>query len=163
MIGTDFENNTYVLALDRFKTQDYDTYYKHVVGLYNEWGFRKLYIETNAGGHLVANELKRLLRQNGAALVVEGKAATGNEGRKEEKHNAVLVPRVKNGSLYFYKGGLTPVAIEEIVLKRPPHDDLKDVLTAAIANAVAPARPRFENQKKRKIKFNSRFGGRSRG
>ncbi len=162
VIGTDFENNIYVLSLDRFKTQDYDTYYKHVVGLYNEWGFRKLYIETNAGGHLVANELKRLLRQNGAALVVEGKAATGNEGKKAEKHNAVLIPRVKNGSMYFYKGGLTSVAIEEIVLERPPHDDLKDVLTAAIVNSVAPARPRNESSSSKVIKFNSRFGGRSR-
>ena len=162
VIGTDYEHNTFVLALDRFKTQDYDTYYKHVVGLYNEWGFRKLHIETNAGGHLVANELKRLLRQNGAALVVEGKAATGNEGRKEEKHNAILIPRVKNGSLFFHKGGLTQVAIEEIVLERPPHDDLKDVLTAAIANAVAPARPRYESSTKSSIKFNSRFGGRMR-
>lgn len=162
VIGTDHENNTYVLALDRFKTQDYDTYYKHVVGLYNEWGFRKLYIETNAGGHLVANELKRLLRQNGAALVVEGKASTGNEGRKEEKHNAVLIPRVKNGSLFFFKGGLTPTAIEEIVLERPPHDDLKDVLTAAIANSIAPSRPRYNTTGNKKIKYNSRFGGRTR-
>ena len=162
VIGVDYENNIYVLALDRFKTQDYDVYYKHIVGLYNEWGFRKLHIETNAGGHLVANEMKRLLRANGAALTVDGKAATGNEGKKEEKHNAVLIPRVKNGSLYFYKGGLTPVAIEEIVLARPPHDDLKDVLTLAISHSLAPARPRYTDSDKPKVKFNSRFGGRCR-
>ena len=162
VIGIDHENNIYVLALARFKTQDYDVYYKHIVGLYNEWGFRNLHIETNAGGHLVANEMKRLLRANGAALVVDGKAATGNEGKKEEKHAAVLIPRVKNGSLFMYKGGLTPTAIEEIVLARPPHDDLKDVLTLAISNAQAPARPRYVDSKKKKIKFNSRFGGRAR-
>jgi len=163
VIGINEDHDIYVLALDRFKTQDYDVYFKHVVGLYNEWGFKKLHIETNAGGHLVANELKRLLRTNGAALFVEGKAATGNEGKKEEKHSAVLIPRVKNGSIYFAKGGLTPVAIEEIVLERPPHDDIKDVLTAAISNAVAPARRR-ENVKggKSGIKFNKRFGGRVR-
>jgi len=162
VIGTDFENNIYVLDLERFKTQDYDVYYKNLIGLYNEWGFRKLFIETNAGGHLVANEMKRLLRNNGASLVVEGKAATGNEGKKEEKHAAVLIPRVKNGSLFMFKGGLTPVAIEEIVLARPAHDDLKDVLTLAISNAMAPARPRYVQDTKRKVKFNSRFGGRSR-
>lgn len=162
VIGVDYENNIYVLSLDRFKTQDYTVYYEHVLGLYNEWGFRKLHIETNAGGHLVANELKRLLRTNGAALTVEGKAATGNEGRKEEKHNAVLIPRVKNGSLHFSKGGLTSVAIEEIVLERPPHDDIKDVLTAAIANSLAPARPRYTDKTDNVIKFNKRFGGRSR-
>ena len=162
VIGVDWENNIYVLALDRFKTQDYSIYYEHIVGLYNEWGFRKLHIETNAGGHLVANEMKRMLRQNGAALVVQGKAATGNEGRKEEKHHAVLFPRVKNGSLFFAKGGLTPVAIEEIVLERPPHDDLKDVLTAAISEGLAPARPRQGMDSKNVIKFNRRFGGRTR-
>ena len=162
VIGVDWENNIYVLALDRFKTQDYSIYYEHIVGLYNEWGFRKLHIETNAGGHLVANEMKRLLRQNGAALVVQGKAATGNEGKKEEKHCAILLPRIKNGSMFFYKGGLTPVAIEEIVLERPPHDDLKDVLTAAISEGMAPARPRQGTDSKNVIKFNRRFGGRTR-
>lgn len=162
VIGIDCDNNIFVLALDRFKTQDYDVYYKHIIGLYNEWGFRKLHIETNAGGYLVAQEVRRLLRQNGAALVVEGKAATGNEGKKEEKHAAVLIPRIKNGSVFFHKGGLTPVAIEEIVLERPAHDDLKDVLTCAIHNSVAPARPRYEASDNKKIKFNNRFGGRMR-
>lgn len=162
VVGVDYENNIYVLALDRFKTQDYTTYYDHILGLYNQWGFRKLHIETNAGGHLVANEMKRLLRSNGAALVIEGKASVGHEGKKEEKHNAVLIPRVKNGSVFFSKGGLTPVAIEEIVLERPPHDDLKDVLTAAIANSLAPARPRYTDTTSNVIRFNRRFGGRQR-
>ena len=162
VIGTDFENNTYVLALDRFRTQDFNVYYDHVIGLYNEWGFRRMKVETNAGGTLVASEVKRLLRQHGANLVVEGKAATGQEGKKEEKHNAILIPRVKNGTVYFAKGGLTSAAIEEIVLERPPHDDLKDVLTIAITHAVAPARPRENSSIKRKLKFNRRFGGRVR-
>lgn len=163
VIGTDWENNTYVLALDRFKTQDFQVYYDHVIGLHNQWGFRKLFIETNAGGTLVASEVKRLLRQNGANLVVEGKAATGQEGKKEEKHNAVLIPRVKNGTVFFTKGGLTSVAIEEIVLERPPHDDLKDVLTLAISKSVAPARNTYVSQDKKVIRFNRRFGGRVRG
>ena len=160
VIGTDYENNTYVLALDRFKTQDFNVYYEHVVGLHQEWGFRKLFIETNSGGTLVANEVKRMLRLNGANLFVEGKAATGQEGKKEEKHNAVLIPRVKNGTVYFAKGGLTAVAIEEIVLERPPHDDLKDVLTLAITHAAPPARPTYSSVDKAPLRFHSRFGGR---
>jgi phage terminase large subunit-like protein len=162
VIGTDYENNTYVLALDRFKTQDYTTYYEHVVGLHSQWGFRKLHVETNGGGTLVANEVKRLLRQNGANLVVDGKAATGHEGKKEEKHNAVLIPRVKNGTVYFAKGGLTNIAIEEIVLERPPHDDLKDVLTMAITYATTPARPSYHSGNVTPIRYNKRFGGRTR-
>ena len=42
------------------------------------------------------------------------------------------------------------------------HDDLKDVLTSAIANSVAPARPRDESSSKNVIRINRRFGGRMR-
>jgi phage terminase large subunit-like protein len=160
VIGTDEDNNTYVLALDRFKTQDFSVYYDHIAAQHHQWGFRKLHVESNAGGHLVAREIKKMLRQQGASLIIEGKAATGNEGRKEEKHNAVLIPRVKNGSLFFSKGGLTSVAIEEIVLERPPNDDLKDVLTLAITNAKPPARSSGTSQVRNKIqRARSRFGG----
>lgn len=162
VVGVDYEYNYYVLDLIRFKTQDFNEYYENILGLYLEWGFKKIYLESNAGGHLVANEVKRMLKNNGINLIVEGKAAVAQDGKKEERHNAILVPKVKNGALFFYKGGLTSVAIEEIVLERPPHDDLKDVLTAAIINLKPPARPTYETKSKRKIKFNSRFGGRTR-
>ena len=164
VIGVDAEWNIYVLALERFKTQDYEVYYKNVESLYQHYGFRKLYIESNAGGTLVASEIKRRLRQNGVTLQVIGKAATGHEGKKEEKHNAILIPRVKNGQVFFAKGGLTQVAIEEIVLERPPHDDLKDVLTAAIVNATPASRgDSFTQNTVVPLRFNRRFGGRVRG
>lgn len=159
VIGVDHDWNIYVLSLERFKTQDYDTYYSYITSLHAQWGFRRLFIESNAGGSLVASEVKRRLKQNGSTLVIEGKAATGNEGKKEEKHNAILIPRVKNGQVFFPKGGLTDVAIEEIVLERPPHDDLKDVLTTAIANAQAPARQTEEDSNVINIRYNRRFGG----
>lgn len=164
VVGVDSEWNIYVLALDRFKTQDYDTYYEHVNALYSQWGFKKLHVETNAGGTLVASEIKKRLKQNGHTLMVVGKASTANEGKKEERHNAILVPRVKNGQVYFAKGGLTQVAIEEIVLERPPHDDLKDVLTAAISNlVVAPSRTENTNNNIVPFRYHTRFGGRIRG
>jgi hypothetical protein len=56
---------------------------------------------------------------------------------------------------------MTAVAIEEIVLERPPHDDLKDALTTAITIAVQPSRPKYDNNVV-PIKFNRRFGGRRR-
>lgn len=162
VIGVDSDNNVYVLALDRFKTQDYQTYYDRVIALHAQWGFRKLQVETNAGGHLVAEELKTLLRKNGAALSIIGKAATGNEGKKEEKHQALLIPRIKNGGFYIFRDGLASVAIEEIVLAKPPHDDLKDVLTTAISISKPPSRSRTVEATNVRIKFNKRFGGRSR-
>lgn len=162
VVGVDSGWNFYVLDLVRFKTQDYDEYYQNVIGLYNQWGFRKILIETNAGGTLVAREIKNLIRQNGGTLVVDGRAATSNEGKKHEKHAAVLIPRVKNNQVFFKRGGLTPAAIEEIVLARPAHDDLKDVLTTLLANLMAPSQ--MADQKHEvKRKFHKRFGGRIRG
>ena len=163
VVGVDCEHNYYVLDLVRFKTQDFSIYYENIFGLYLEWGFRKIYVESNAGGHLVANEIKRMLRQNGVSLVVEGKPSVAKEGKKEEKHNAILIPRIKNGSMFFFKGGLTSVAVEEIVLERPPHDDLKDALTSALINLTPPAKSSYQAQSRGKLKFNSRFGGRVRG
>lgn len=162
VVGVDYEGFIYVLELDRFKTQDYTIFYDHMIGLHQEWGFRKLRVESNAGGHLVAQEMKRLLRMNGANLVVEPKPAPVNEGKKWERHNAILIPRVQNGDVLFYKGGMTAIAIEEIVLERPPHDDLKDALTTVISIAVQPSRPKFDRDNVIPVKFNRRFGGRRR-
>lgn len=159
VVGVCSEGFIYVLELDRFKTQDYSVFYDHIVGLHQEWGFRKLRIESNAGGHLVANEVKRLIRQNGAGLAIEAKPAPVNEGKKWERHNAVLIPRVKNGDVLFYKGGMTAIAIEEIVLERPPHDDLKDALTTVISISTPPARSKHADNNVIPVKFNKRFGG----
>lgn len=161
VIGVDTDNNIYVLHLDRFKTKDFSVYYDHVILAHREWSFRKLQVESNAGGAFVASELKRLLRENGASLTVVPKASTGSEGKKEEKHQAILYPRISNGGVFFCKGGLTDIAIEEIILERPPHDDLKDALTTAISISVAPAR-QSEVSNVVQLKFNKRFGGRVR-
>jgi phage terminase large subunit-like protein len=163
VIGVDCEWNIYVLALERFKTQDYDVYYEYVEGLHQQFEFKRLHVETNAGGTLVASELSRRLRQNGSILQIQGKPSTGNEGKKEEKHAAVLIPRVKNGQVFFSKGGLTQVAIEEIVLERPPHDDLKDVLTSAISQAKPAANTHNKKSTVVPLKSHRRFGGVYRG
>lgn len=159
VIGVDWENNIYVLGLDRFKTKDFDTYYKRIINLQSQWGFRKIHIESNAGGIFVANEVKRLAKLNGANLVVKPKAATANEGKKEERHLATLIPRVKNGGVYFTKGGLTNVIIEEIVLERPPHDDLKDSLTQAIEISYTPSKQAVGTNNVVRIRAHKRFGG----
>jgi len=162
VIGIDYENNIYVLDLDRFMTSDFNVYYEHVAALHQKWSFRKIRVESNAGGHFVANEVKRLVKQNGGNLLVDPKATTPNSGKKEERHHAILIPRVKNGNVFFYKGGVTAIAIEEIVLERPPHDDLKDVLTECIEIAKAPSRPIESGNVIRNVRFNKRFGGRIR-
>lgn len=162
VVGVDYEYNVYVLDLVRFKTSDFNVFYNEVIGLHQQWGFRKLRVETNAGGQFVANEVKRLVKINGGNLVIDPKPSTSNMGKKEERHHATLIPRVKNGNVKFYKGGLTAVAIEEIVLERPPHDDLKDVLTQCIEISMPPAKPNLGSGNVVPIRFNKRFGGRMR-
>lgn len=159
VIGVDAKNRVYVLGLDRFKTDDFDVYYQKVLALQSQWMFRKLSVESNAGGQFVANELKRLARENGASFIIKAKAATAQSGKKEERHRATLIPRVKNGGVFFTRGGLTNVAIEEIVLARPPHDDLKDVLTQAIEISSPPSQANTGSSNIIPIKFNRRFGG----
>lgn len=163
IIGIDCDNNIYLLDMDRFKTNDYNTYYQHIIQLHHHWDFRKLKIETNAGGFLVASELKRMLRENGSSLAIDCKHTTGIKGSKETKMDQVLIPRIKNGGIWFYKGGYTPALLEEITLERPPHDDLKDAFTEAIIISKPPGkRSQLKDNTIVKFNFHKRFGGRAR-
>lgn len=163
IIGVDPGNNIYILDADRFKTASYTVYYDHIIGMHHKWGLKKLRIETNSGGQLVSNEIKRLLRENGASLTIDAKYTTGTRGKKSDRMDQVLIPRFSNGSLWFRRGGLTSVLLEEIVLEHPPHDDLKDALTEAIIISYPPGRMAdAASTGKAKIRFNGRFGGRVR-
>lgn len=163
VIGVDCDNNIYILEVDRFKTADYNVYYDHIIAIHHKWGLKRLKIETNSGGQLVANEIRRLLRENGASLSIDAKYTAGIKGRKVERTDQVLIPRINNGGLWFYKGGLTAVLIEEITFEHPPHDDLKDALTEAIIISFPPGRQGdLKKSKINKMRFSNRFGGRIR-
>ena len=82
VIGIDSSGFIYILDLDRFKTSNYSVYYDRVMELSNYWGFRKMRVETNAGGKLVAQRLEELIRENGQALSIDGKARVSHEGNK---------------------------------------------------------------------------------
>ena len=138
VIGLDCDGYVYVLDLDRFKTSDFKTYYDRVMVLASYWGFRKIRVETNAGGKLVKQELERLLRLNGQTLIIDAKATTTKDGAKAERHAAVVEPRYRSGSILHFKGGLTPELEEEVFLERPRHDDLEDALCAALEIAIVP-------------------------
>jgi len=161
VIGIDADGFIYVLDLERFQTDKFDVYYEKVLALYRKWGFRKIQVETNAAGHFIEKELKNYIRQNGDTLVVEGRAATRHEGKKEEKHAMITYPRYEMQSVYHGKGGLFSVLEEEITLKRPPHDDLLDALTTAISISKPPSnRKRHTTSEDTKVVFHPRFGGR---
>jgi hypothetical protein len=48
---------------------------------------------------------------------------------------------------------------EELVLARPPHDDLKDALASAVEIAVKPLQRGHRRKTGNVIQFNTRFGG----
>jgi hypothetical protein len=64
--------------------------------------------------------------------------------------------------MWHYLGGNCQVLEEELSMRYPPHDDVKDALTAAIDIAVIPTTSSFNNRKgsiMRQRYSHSRFGG----
>lgn len=162
VLGLDYENNCFILALDRFKTDDFDVYYKHVTHLHNHWGFRKLKIESNAGGKVVAKGISKACREEGMFLVIDPSPSTRNDAAKYERHAAVVEPAYNSGRVWHRKGGLTPILEEEVRLLNPATDDLEDAFYLALIDAVAPtkqAQRKLTNQQTT-LPPVSRFGGR---
>lgn len=158
VIGLDSDGFIYVLEAIRFKTTSFLKYYEEVAGLHRKWGFRKLRIETNSGGKIVERELKSYIRKNGDALIIEGKHATQHEGKKSERHAAIVEHRYLSGDIYHCRGGAISALEEEIMLERPPNDDLEDALCGAIEISIPPPKS-ASGVKKVKLRTHSRFGG----
>ena len=59
IVGQDTEGYYYVLGIDRIKTVDYNDIYNLVFRNQDKFDFRKIHVESNAGGKLVAEGLKR--------------------------------------------------------------------------------------------------------
>jgi hypothetical protein len=164
VVGTDHHNNHYVLDIERFKTDSIKEYFDNIVKLHNKWGFNKIRAETSVAQKAIVNELKRnYIARNGLALSIDEYRPTRAEGSKEERIEATLKPRYENSQMYHYDGGNCQILEEELVLRHPPHDDVKDALTAAIDISVAPTSSFYGNKSKgrqmREMNTHSRFGG----
>jgi len=162
VIGVDFEGYVYVLDLERFKVRgtEYSKYYNAVIDLHRKWGFKKLRVESNSAGKIIAEEIKRLVRQNGDSLIVDPKASTSHDLKKQERHAALLEARFQNQSMWLRKGGLFQILEEEVMLERPPHDDLADAVCGALEISYSPGRKNSFDNKVRKLSMHPRFGGR---
>ena len=161
VIGVDSDGYYYVLDLDRFKTSSFQVYYDNVIRLSTKWGFRKIKIETNAGGKLVANEIERLSRENGGAISVSHKSNVGLGAKsKAMRQYAVVNPKYELRSVFHRRDGLTSVLEEEIILERPPHDDLVDALGMALEDAKPPIKTTMYLDTDNKVITDARFGGR---
>lgn len=160
VIGIDAEGFIYVLDMDRFKTNKIKTYYDHIMDMHSKWTFRKLRAEITAAQEIIVEDLKRLIREEGQAISIDGHRPHRHQGSKEERIAAVLEPRYENMTIWHKKGGLTAALEEEVLLARPKHDDLKDTLAAAVEIAKPPrALQNFDLQERSNVIYNTRFGG----
>jgi len=160
VIGIDCDHEIYILAVDRFKTDKIKTMYDHIASLYNLWGFRKIRAEVVAAQSILVKELKdSYIKPYGLSLSVDEYRPTRHEGAKEERMAATLEPKYDNLQMWHYKGGNCQLLEEELVMARPPHDDIKDALTAAVDIAIAPVRNSLRNKKRHNIVYHPRFGG----
>lgn len=140
VIGIDSDSNVYVLDIDRFKTDKIITYFEHVAELHSRWKFRKLQAEVSVAQKVIVEAIKSYVRKEGLTLSVIEYRPSRTEGSKEERIAAAIEHRYDNYEVWHQEGGWTQALEDELVLARPPHDDIKDALASAVSIAVAPSR-----------------------
>lgn len=161
VIGVDSDNYIYVLDIDRFKVERTIHIFEHIVQLHSKWGFKKLSAEVVAAQKMMVEDIKDYSKKQGLSLSVVEYRPSKVEGTKEERIAATLEWRYENNMMWHFEGGFTNVLEEELILARPPHDDIKDALTSAVSIAVKPAQS-AASKIKDFVNFNasrSRFGG----
>lgn len=159
VIGVDPDNHVYVLDIDRFKADKVIEYFNKVAALHTKWGFRKLRAEVTVAQTVIVRELKDYLIRDGLRLSIDEHRPNRHQGAKEERIAAALEHRYDNQSVWHFKGGYISMLEEELVLARPPHDDIKDALASAVEIAIPPANARKRNTNNNVIQFHGRFGG----
>ena len=158
VIGVDPDNHVYIMHIDRFKTNKISEYFRVISEAHATWDFRKLRAEVTAAQSVIVRDLKDYITKDGLRLSIDEHRPNRHEGTKEERIASALEHRYDNLSVWHYRGGYIPVLEEELVLARPPHDDVKDALAAAVEVAVPPRRMRSRDTEN-VIQFNKRFGG----
>lgn len=160
VIGVDEDNQYYVLDVIRFKTDKIGVYFENILDAYRKWGFRKIRCETTTAQVVIVRDLKEnYIVPHNLPLIVDEFHPTRNEGTKEERIAATLDPKYQNSQVWHYKGGEINLLEEELVMAKPPHDDIKDGLTAAIDIARAPMKRRHHTTRTTNVIYNTRFGG----
>ena len=161
VVGVDHQANYYVLDIDRFKTEKIIDYYQHILKSWEKWGFRKIRAEVTVAQQTIVKELKdSYLKPNGIPLSVDEFRPTRSLGDKAQRVGAVLEPKYDNLQVWHYKGGNCQTLEEELVMVHPPHDDIKDALSNAMAISLAPKLRMTQGLGFNKpLPTHSRFGG----
>lgn len=140
VIGIDSDTNVYILDIDRFKSDRTSEYFQHIKTLHSKWKFNKLRAEVSVGQQVIVTAIKDYIQKDGLTLKVDEYRPSRKEGTKEERIAAALEHKYDNGEMYHLEGGWNSVLEDELVLSRPPHDDIKDALASAVAIATPPAK-----------------------
>lgn len=136
VVGVDSRNNYYVLDIERFKTDQIQEYFNRILRLHNKWKFRKIRAEVTVAQTVIVQDLKNnYIKPHGLVLSVEDVRPTRN---KEERINAVLQARYTNKQMWHYKGGNCSLLEEELIQRKPQHDDIKDCLAHCVEMCIAP-------------------------
>jgi hypothetical protein len=159
VIGIDSEGYIYLLDIDRFKSDKISEYFSHIVQLHSKWEFKKLRAEVTVAQSIIVRDLKDKIREEGLRLSIEDFRPTRNLGSKDERIAAALEHRYENNTIWHFKGGYIDILEEELILARPPHDDIKDALASAVEIAIKPKGSRLLEERSNVLLFNSRFGG----
>lgn len=162
VLGCDKNFNYYVLDIDRFKTAKISDYFDRILRLHTKWGFRKIRAEVTAAQSVIVKDLKdNYIKAHGLALSIDEFRPTRHQGSKEERMEAILQPRYANLQMWHYKGGNCELLEEELVLQKPPHDDLKDCLASCIETCVPPSSSATISRSKdtSTSHYHPRFGG----
>jgi hypothetical protein len=160
VIGIDSESNIYVLDIDRFKSDRISDYFGAILRMYQKWGFRKIRCEVTVAQQVIVRDLKEnYIARQGLSLIVDEYRPSRHEGNKEERIAATLEPRYDNLKMWHCKSANTAALEEELMLEKPPHDDIKDALTAAVDIATPPMSRGNKMKRTNVLQFNSRFGG----
>jgi phage terminase large subunit-like protein len=159
VIGIDSDGYIFVLDIDRFKTDKYKEYSDHAKELYDKWKYRKIRVEVKGAQKPIVNFMKDEFRAAGYIVSFDEYCPTSHSGSKEERIGTTLEPLYENETILHFEGGWINALEEELVLARPPHDDIKDALAMAVQIAVKPARQREAERRDNVVQFNRRFGG----
>jgi hypothetical protein len=160
VVGVTSEHNIYILDIERFKTDKIAIYFERILAMHQKWGFRKIRAEVNVGQTPIVRELREeYIKRNGITLSVDEYRPNRHEGTKEERISAALEPKYHNLAIWHYKGGNCSLLEEELILSKPPHDDIKDALAAVMDIIIAPKVSSNKEKQKNNIIFSNRFGG----
>lgn len=161
VVGVDYNQNYYILDIDRFKTEDISDYFSHIMALHKKWDFRKLRAEVTSAQAVLVKDLKtNYIQKFGLGISIDAHLPTRNQGSKEERIEAALQPRYANHQIWHYQGGNIQTLEEELLAAHPAHDDVKDALAMCIETAVPPSNSLGRQRNEiTQFKTHSRFGG----